>query len=59
MKKQEQYFALTLIISVLLVYVFALLGCAPTKVKIYPKASLDFLKRKTLTSFCCCYKKQL
>jgi hypothetical protein len=37
MKKQEQYFALTLIISVLLFCVLTLLGCAPIKVKIYPR----------------------
>jgi len=37
MKRQEHYFGLTLIISVLLFYILTLLGCAPTKVKIYSK----------------------
>jgi hypothetical protein len=37
MKRQEHYFGLTLIISVLLFYRLTLFGCAPTKVKIYPK----------------------
>lgn len=37
MKRQEHYFGVTLIISVLLFYILTLLGCAPTKVKIYPK----------------------
>ncbi len=37
MKRQEHYFGLTLTISVLLFYILSLLGCAPTKVKIYPK----------------------
>jgi hypothetical protein len=37
MKRQEHYLGLTLIISVLLFYILTLLGCAPTKVKIYPK----------------------
>ena len=37
MKRQEHYFWLTLIISVSLFYVLPLLGCAPTKVQIYPR----------------------
>src|SRR5512147_2497967 len=37
MKRQKHYFGLTLIISALLFYTLPLLGCAPTKVKIYPK----------------------
>jgi len=37
MKRQEHYFGLTLIISALLFYILTILGCAPTKVKIYPK----------------------
>jgi hypothetical protein len=37
MERQEHYFGLTLIISVLLFYILTLLGCAPTKVRIYPK----------------------
>jgi len=37
MKRQEHYSGLTLIISALLFYTLTLLGCAPTKVKIYPK----------------------
>ena len=39
MKKQELCFGLTLIISVLLFYILTLLGCAPSKVKIYPKGT--------------------
>ena len=37
MKRQEHYFGLTLIISVLLFYILTPLGCAPTKVKTYPR----------------------
>ena len=39
MKKQEYYFGLTFIISVLLFYILTLPGCAPTKVKIYRRES--------------------
>ena len=35
MERQEHYFGLTLIISVLLFYILTLPGCAPTQVKIY------------------------
>jgi hypothetical protein len=41
MKRQEHCFGLTLIISVLLFYILTLLGCAPTKVKIYPKETQE------------------
>jgi hypothetical protein len=41
MKRQEHYFGLTLIISALLFYILTLLGCAPTKVKIYPKETQE------------------
>jgi hypothetical protein len=37
MKRQENHFGLALTISVLLLYILSLLGCAPTKVKTYPK----------------------
>jgi hypothetical protein len=37
MEKQEHYFGLTLIISALLFYILTLPGCAPTKVKTYPR----------------------
>ena len=37
MKRQKHYFGLTLTLSVLLFYILSLLGCAPAKVKIYPK----------------------
>jgi hypothetical protein len=37
MKKQRYPFRITLVILVLLFYILALLACAPTKVKVYPK----------------------
>jgi hypothetical protein len=37
MKRQEHHFGVTLIISVLLFYILTLLGCAPTKVQVYPR----------------------
>ncbi|HYA92808.1 MAG TPA: hypothetical protein VEK32_15080, partial [Thermodesulfobacteriota bacterium] len=37
MKRQEQYFGLTLIISVSLFYILTTLACAPTKVQVYPR----------------------
>ena len=37
MKRQEQYFGLTLIISVSLFYILTTLACAPTKVRVYPR----------------------
>ena len=37
MKRQENHFGLALTISVLLLYILSPLGCAPTKVKTYPK----------------------
>jgi len=37
MKRKEHYFGLALIISALLFHILTLPGCAPTKVKIYPK----------------------
>jgi hypothetical protein len=41
MKRQEHCFGLTLIISAWLFYILTLLGCAPTKVKIYPKETQE------------------
>ena len=37
MKRKEHYFGLALIISALFFHILTLPGCAPTKVKIYPK----------------------
>src|SRR4030042_3235078 len=37
MKRKEHYFGLALIISALLFHILTLPGCAPTKVKLYPK----------------------
>jgi hypothetical protein len=37
MKRKEHYFGLALIISTLLFYILTLPGCAPTKVKTYPR----------------------
>ncbi len=39
MKRQEHYFALTFIISILLLNILTLPGCAPTQVKIYRRES--------------------
>jgi hypothetical protein len=39
MNKQKDYFGLTLVISVLLILILILFACAPTKVKIYSKAT--------------------
>src|SRR4030042_6200568 len=40
-KRQKHYLGLTLIISALLFYILTLLGCAPIKVKIYPKETQE------------------
>jgi hypothetical protein len=37
MKRQENYFGLTLIISVWLFYILTPLACTPTKVQVYPR----------------------
>ncbi len=37
MRRQEDYFGQTLIISVLALYILAPIACAPTKVRTYPK----------------------
>ena len=37
MKRQEYYFGVILIILVLLFHILTLLGCAPTKVQVYPR----------------------
>ena len=45
MKRKEHYFGLALIISALLFHILTLPGCAPTKVKTYPRE-----KRTEITS---------
>jgi hypothetical protein len=40
MKRKERYFGLALIISTLLFHILTLPGCAPTKVKTYPRETL-------------------
>jgi hypothetical protein len=37
MNKQKDYFGLTLVISVLLIFILILFACAPTKVQVYPR----------------------